>query len=83
MQTAVRTHDRHADTFLADFFRSGFAEGDPEFAVERLRRTSSRRIVPPRVCALLPCTLAPAPLAARRSAHAPGDRDRHRRHTRR
>ena len=46
MQTAPRTSQRHADTFLTHLFGGGPRGGDREFVVERFRSTFDGEIRP-------------------------------------
>ena len=45
-QTAARTNQRHANTFLTHFFGGGLEGGDREFVVERFRSTYDGEIKP-------------------------------------
>ena len=46
MQTAARTDQRHADTYLTHFFGGGLDGGDREFVIERFRSTYDGEIKP-------------------------------------
>ena len=46
MQTAPRTSQRHADTYLTHLFGGGLDGGDREFVVERFRSTFDGEIKP-------------------------------------
>ena len=84
MQTAASTHTRSTCRHLPDrLLRRRRCGGRPRIRGREIAVNSRRPNRAPRACAPQPCTLAPASWAARRSAHLPGDRHRHRRHTRR
>ena len=46
MQTAARTSQRHADTYLTHLFGGGLDGGDREFVVERFRSAYDGQIKP-------------------------------------